>query len=126
MNNPYLYVVLNGELNMSAGKAAAQTAHAVASLHHYYGLHEFSKEVQRTVIVLEAKNQAQLLNLEDYLFKLDIPAASYTDEGVNEVDPYSVTALAVGPIDSVDEWQREVLSMFPLYGSKKRKKWYHL
>ena len=64
--NPILYVILNKELNMSAGKAAAQTAHAVAMLGNFNNAFiDFNK---RTVIVLEAENEAQIRNLNEYLF----------------------------------------------------------
>lgn len=130
MSKSVLYVVINGELNMSAGKAAAQTAHAVASLHKHFGIGEFANKAKRTVIVLEAINQQQMDNLEDYLYQVGIPSASYIDEGYNEVAPYSVTALAIGP---VAEGDRELFGMFPLYGRRKllpvseykKTKWWH-
>lgn len=115
MKNPLIYIVLNRELKMSPGKAAAQTAHAMAQLHAIYGLHKFSEEVKRTVVVLEAKNQLQMDNLETYLMSLSIPCASYIDEGVNEVDAYSVTALAAGPFEAEDTESRSMFSSFDLY-----------
>lgn len=124
MKHPLIYVILNGELKMSPGKAAAQTAHAMGSLHHYRGIYKFAEQTKRTVIVLEAKNQQQMDNLETYLMMLDIPAASYIDEGVNEVDAYSVTALAVGPIEVDNTDVREIFGDFELYGkNKKRRLW---
>lgn len=115
MNSPIIYIVLNGGLKMSAGKAAAQTAHALASLHNYRGISGFSEQKKRTIIVLKAQDQQQMDNLEDYLLQLDIPAMSYIDEGANEVLPYSVTALAIGPIDKYDQEKRDILKDFPLY-----------
>jgi peptidyl-tRNA hydrolase len=123
MNGPVLYVLLNGELNMSPGKAAAQTAHVVASLHSQHGINDFMDEYQRTVIVLEAENQQQLKNLETYLYQMEIRVATYIDEGVNEVSPYSVTALAAGPLAADDLEMREIFKPFPLYGKQKKKWW---
>ncbi len=126
MNNPFIYIVLNGALNMSPGKAAAQAVHALASLDKEYGISEFSQSIKRTVIVLEAKDQQQLYNLETYLFHLDIPAESYIDEGVNEVSAYSVTALAIGPIAEDDLEKRQIVSAFPLFPAyKKKRKFFH-
>lgn len=116
MDNPLVYVVLNGELRMSAGKAAAQSVQAVTMLK---GAVKFGKRVKRTVIVLEAKNTQQLLSLNKYLEKLGVDSNYYIDEGVNEVDPYSVTALAVGPIHVDDLNTRGVLGAFPLYPRKR-------
>lgn len=123
MTNPFIYVVLNGELKMSPGKAAAQAVHALGSLNEESGIAEWSSEHKRTVIVLEAKNQQQMDNLWDYLSNLDIPTAYYIDEGVNEVSAYSTTALAIGPIAALDYEKRDILKPFPLFPVKK-KKWY--
>lgn len=123
MYGPVLYILLNGELNMSPGKAAAQTAHAVAALHSQYGIDDFMDEHRRTVIVLEAENEQQLKNLETYLYQAEIRVATYIDEGVNEVSPYSVTALAAGPIAIDDEETRAIFGPFPLYGNNKKRWW---
>lgn len=120
MDNPIIYVVLNGELNMSPGKAAAQAVHAAAMID---GVEEFGQRVIRTVIVLEAKNTQQILNLHRYLQNLLIESKFYIDEGVNEVDSYSVTALAAGPIWSNNDAERQIFSSFPLFPAKK-KRWF--
>lgn len=112
--NPILYVILNKELNMSAGKAAAQTAHAVAMLGNFNNAFiDFNK---RTVIVLEAENEAQIRNLNEYLFNEGLSSYYYIDEGFNEVGPYSVTAMAVEPIAAGDEERRQIFAPFNLYG----------
>lgn len=118
MNNPILYVVLNGELNMSAGKAAAQAVHACMML-SANAKGDFLSDYKRTVVVLEAKNASQIENLSIYLDEAEIEADYYIDEGVNEVDAYSVTALAAGPFSKDDEEKRAIFSSFPLYGYKK-------
>jgi peptidyl-tRNA hydrolase len=119
VDNPFIYVLLNGELNMSPGKAAAQAVHAVGSLHRHFGIKDFSARIQRTVIILEAENQQQMDNLQSYLNELDIPTGSYIDEGVNEISPYSVTALAVGPIAGEDVETRAIFKAFPLFPRKR-------
>lgn len=113
MGNPVLYIILNGELNMSAGKGAAQAVHAAMGLDNYgkpFGTHH-----KRTVIILEAKNSEQLKNLHEYCQGQMLQAQYYIDEGVNEVDAYSVTALAVAPIDNDDEERRAMFESFPLF-----------
>lgn len=114
MKNPIIYIVLNGELKMSPGKAAAQAVHAVLML-NANTKDDFVESYKRTVIVLEAKNGEQIKNLGEYLDEADIDYDWYVDEGVNEVDPYSVTALAAGVIDHDDVERREIFAGFPLY-----------
>ena len=122
MLNPIIYILINGSLKMSPGKAAAQAVHAFASLENDYTIKEFSRNIQRTVIVLEVDNQQQIDNLSKYLTACSIPCSSYIDEGVNEVSPYSVTAMAVGPIYSDELDKRQLFSTFPLFPKRKLEK----
>lgn len=119
--NPILYVILNGELNMSPGKAAAQAAHAAMMLKNSHKS-EFTGNYERSVIALAAKNTQQLLNLAEYLRRAGIGFEYYIDEGRNEVDAFSVTALAVAPIDGNDETKRRIFESFPLFGSDENEK----
>jgi peptidyl-tRNA hydrolase len=112
MNNPVIYIVINGELKMSPGKAAAQAVHASMTL-GINSVAEFATQQKRTVIVLEAKNAEQIKNLQEYLDISDIDADYYIDEGVNEVDAYSVTALAAFVGDN--EELRKMFEGFSLY-----------
>ena len=124
MENPVLYVVLNGELNMSSGKAAAQAVHAAMLLEgNYDGL--FVAGYKRTVVVLEAKDGETLKNLLEYLQGAGIFASYYIDENP-ENKPYQVTALAVEPIAYDDEEKRSIFEEFPLYGSSAKSIWRQL
>lgn len=114
MNNPIIYIILNGELEMSPGKAASQAAHAVMMLDNK-SLEDFISNYKRTVIVLEAKNSEQIRNLYVYLGDTELNNDYYIDEGKNEVDAYSITALAVGPIAYDDKENREIFESFPLF-----------
>lgn len=116
MKNPIMYIVLNGELKMSPGKAAAQAVHS-AMLLNGNSKDDFLSDFRRTVIVLEAKNAMQLQNLSIYLDEAEVDADYYIDEGVNEVDAYSITALAAFVGDN--EELRQIFEAFPLYGKKK-------
>lgn len=98
---------------MSAGKAAAQTAHAVSLLGNFN--QTFIEKPRRTVIVLEAENENQMKNLEEYLFDAGLASFLYTDEGANEVPAYSVTAMAVEPFDEEDKELREIFKPFQLF-----------
>lgn len=113
--NPVLYIVLNGELEMSPGKGAAQAVHAAMLLEgNYPGL--FVSNYKRTVVVLEAENGETLKNLMEYCQGAEIFAAYYIDEVSEKGKPYQVTALAVEPIDHDDEEKRSVFENFPLFG----------
>lgn len=119
MNNPVLYVILNKSLKMSSGKAATQAVHAAMMISAKYS-EEFLCDYKRTVIILEAKNRDQMDGISDYLSDAGIEYEYYIDEGVNEVDSFSLTSLAVEPIES-DDWQkREIFSGLSLYGKKKQ------
>lgn len=114
MDNPIIYVVLNKELHMSPGKAAAQAVHAAMMLQDNFG-GSFTSAYKRTVIILEAENTNQIRNLHEYLRNAEIFSAYYIDEGNNEVAAYSLTALAVEPFECDDEDLREIFSQFKLF-----------
>lgn len=116
MKNPRIYVVLNGELNMSPGKAAAQAVHSVMLLNGN-SKQDFVSDYLRTVIVVEAKNSEQIRNLAIYLDEASIDSDYYIDEGVNEVDAYSVTALAAFVGDNEEDYNK--FESFPLYSGEK-------
>lgn len=86
IGNGKLYVVVNKDLKMSAGKTAAQVAHATARL---------GEKAPKVVIVLEATTE-QLHNLAAYLKAAKVKYHLYIDEGVNEVPPMSATVMAFG------------------------------
>lgn len=121
MSKPVVYVLINGELKMSPGKAIAQASHAVIDMaKRGIGI----DGLPRTVIVLEAKNQIQMLNLQSYARQHALVAEVYIDEGVNEIDPYNITAMAISGIDADDLDKREIFRQFPLYPEHKPK-WYN-
>lgn len=115
MKNDILYVILNGFLDMSGGKAAAQAVHAAKMI----SKDNFTSNFKRSVIVLQADNCEQMRNLHEYLDRAGIKSEYYIDEGKNEVDAFSLTALAVHPFDSDDLEKREIFESFPLYGATK-------
>lgn len=112
--NDVLYVILNGSLNMSPGKAAAQAVHAAMSLATTHRIN-FVANKRRTVIVLEAKDREQMDGICDYLFEASIDFERYIDEGVNEVQAFSMTAIAVEPFSADDTQKREIFAGLSLY-----------
>ena len=119
MVNPIIYVFLNKSLHMTTGKAAAQTAHAVAM--SMIGCDESLQQTwrsspHRTVIVLEARDENHMRNIDAYIKERGDFGLSYViDEGVNEIDEHTVTAIATKIIDKDDENTSLTFSTFKLY-----------
>jgi PTH2 family peptidyl-tRNA hydrolase len=94
-------IVARADLGMGAGKLAAQVAHA--SLSAYEDTDEqrrraWKGEGQKKV-VLRADSERDLFDLADAAERAGLPHAVVRDAGHTELDPDTVTALAVGPGD---------------------------
>lgn len=117
MNNPVVYVFLNKSLHMTTGKAAAQAVHAAMKVgrvrENFSGI--WSDVAQRTVIVLEARDENHMRNIADYLFERGYDTHKIVDEGVNEIDPHTITALATEVLEKEDEHVQATFSSFKLY-----------
>lgn len=126
-----LYVLVNGSLKMSKGKASSQVAHAIAKLASAEGklnkLAEMGQDDPSRVVVLEAKDAEQMRNLGDYAKSKGFSVGMYIDEGNFETDPFSLTAMAIQPFNRAqfgrEEEMAEVLEPFPLFG-KKQRRWF--
>lgn len=116
MRKPTIYIFMNKQLGMSAGKLAAQAAHAVA-------LVPVGKEWQaphRTILVMQARDEAHIRNIAKYLAQRGVTAYEVIDEGVNEIEPHVVTALATQVVDKADERNGDIFSTFELYRDRVR------
>lgn len=130
------YIIIPKQPKMSAGKIASQAVHAsfMALEKQKYNItkkddntittingngtrivNEWKDEGQ-TVIVLECKNQLQLMSAAKYLEQWSVPHHLYIDEGMTEVDPLTPTALATGVMHKYSWW---MLKQFKLYGAKR-------
>ena len=117
--NPTIYVIINKSLNMNPGKVAAQTAHAEAGM--MSKLHLEKNAVNggwigvnpRTVIVLEAPDQAYMERFSTYLNDLSINLLHYiyTDESSD----FYKTAMAVEPVDKFDPRIGLIFGAFKFY-----------
>ncbi|WP_181685548.1 peptidyl-tRNA hydrolase Pth2 [Halorhabdus salina] len=92
-------IVARADLNMGEGKLAAQVAHA--SLMAYEDADrrtksEWKGEGQKK-IVLQADGESQLFELADVAECEGIAHAIVRDAGHTELEPGTVSALAVGP-----------------------------
>jgi len=104
------YVIVPVKPRMSKGKIAAQVAHAtfMALEKQTEMFEEFMidsdnidewKETGMCVIVLECKNEVQLMGIAKYLDQWNVPNHLYIDEGMTEVEMGTATALATGVLD---------------------------
>jgi PTH2 family peptidyl-tRNA hydrolase len=92
-------IVARTDIGMGTGKLAAQVAHA--SLSAYEDADDRSRnrwkgEGQKK-IVLKAKSESQLFELADVAEREGLPHAIVRDAGHTQLDPETVTTLAVGP-----------------------------
>jgi len=100
-------IVARADLGMGEGKLAAQVAHAAlmaAGEADDRTRSAWQGEGQKKV-VLQADGESQLFALAERADATGLPHAIVRDAGHTELDPDTVTALAVGPAedDRVDE-----------------------
>ncbi len=92
-------IVARRDLGMGEGKLAAQVAHASLSAYEDAGRRartEWKGSGQKKV-VLGADSEDQLFALADTAETEGVPYAVIRDAGHTELEPGTVTALAVGP-----------------------------
>ncbi|MEF8825935.1 MAG: peptidyl-tRNA hydrolase Pth2 [Halapricum sp.] len=99
-------IVARADLGMGEGKLAAQVAHASLSAYEdatSSARKEWKGSGQKK-IVLQADGESQLFELAEKADTEGIPHAIVRDAGHTQLDPGTVTALAVGPAaeDRVD------------------------
>ncbi|MFW5956193.1 MAG: peptidyl-tRNA hydrolase Pth2 [Halorhabdus sp.] len=92
-------IVARADLNMGAGKLAAQVAHA--SLMAYEAADsrvqsEWKGSGQKK-IVLRADSEAQVFELADVAQREGLAHAVVRDAGHTELEPGTVSAVAIGP-----------------------------
>ena len=99
-------IVARTDLGMGQGKLAAQVAHA--SLSAYEDADDRTRKRWKgggqKKVVLKANGEKELFRLADEAERLGLPNAIIRDAGHTELEPGTVTCLAVGPAgdDDVD------------------------
>ena len=92
-------IVARTDIGMGAGKLAAQVAHA--SLSAYEDADERTRRAWKgsgqKKVVLEASSERELFELAEAARVEGLPNAIIRDAGHTQLDPGTVTALAVGP-----------------------------
>jgi PTH2 family peptidyl-tRNA hydrolase len=92
-------IVARTDIGMGTGKLAAQVAHASLSAYENAGSsaqNEWKSEGQKK-IVLKGSGEKQLQQLADKARREGLPYALVRDAGHTQLEPGTVTALAVGP-----------------------------
>lgn len=94
-------IVARADLGMGAGKLAAQSAHA--SLMAYEETSSSARNAWKSdgqkKIVLKANGESEIFDLADVARRNGLPYAVVRDAGHTQLDPGTVTALAVGPAE---------------------------
>lgn len=116
--NPVIYVFVNKSLGMTAGKLAAQAAHAaamsMAEENNENRMH-WMADIHKTILVMEARDEQHLNNIDDYLIDRGVKPIKIIDEGVNEIDAHTITALATNVLNKDNEQVQQTMSTFKLY-----------
>jgi len=108
-------IVARADLGMGEGKLAAQVAHASLSAYEDAGDRARSdwKGAGQKKVVLGADGESAVFDLADAAEREGLPHAVVRDAGHTQLDPGTVTALAVGPAE--DELVDRVTGDLPLY-----------
>jgi PTH2 family peptidyl-tRNA hydrolase len=92
-------IVARADIGMGEGKLAAQVAHA--SLSAYEDTDDRTRKEWKgggqKKVVLQANSESEIFELADRAEREGLPNAVVRDAGHTQLDPGTVTALAVGP-----------------------------
>ncbi|WP_435195900.1 peptidyl-tRNA hydrolase Pth2 [Natronomonas sp. EA1] len=92
-------IVARTDIGMGTGKLAAQVAHASLKAYEKADLQAQKnwKQGGQKKVVLKGDSERQLFELAEMAKREGIPQAIIRDAGHTQLDPGTVTALAVGP-----------------------------
>jgi PTH2 family peptidyl-tRNA hydrolase len=92
-------IVARTDLGMGTGKLAAQVAHASLSAYESAGSSTQGdwKSGGQKKVVLKGSGESELQRLADEARREGLPYALLRDAGHTQLDPGTLTALAVGP-----------------------------
>lgn len=94
-------IVIRTDVKMSRGKIAVQAAHASVAVLDKISKTKLAKwkEEGQKKIVLKVKTLEDLTGLKNKCDSLKIACSLVADAGLTEVEPGTITALAIGPDD---------------------------
>lgn len=134
---PARYIFLNQGLNMSAGKCAAQAAHAEMLAMYDFTVNLYDHDIgwierQNNLFakwfgdghyakyICSAEDSFQMHTLQHYLEKRGYKCYFVVDEGHTEGTYFVPTAMAIELIDKDDERDASIFGEFRLYKDKKK------
>ncbi len=103
-------IVMRSDLKMGKGKIAAQAGHAAVTAaeearKHYQNWWKTWLEEGQCKIAVKTSSEKELRSLEEDAEERGLPHALIVDRGLTQLEPGTVTCLAIGPAPShrVDE-----------------------
>jgi len=98
-------IVIRSDLKMGKGKIVAQAGHAVISAaeearKHFQKWWKAWLDEGQCKIAVKVKNEEELLKLEKMAEKSELPRALISDRGLTQLQPGTITCLAIGPAPS--------------------------
>jgi PTH2 family peptidyl-tRNA hydrolase len=111
-------LVMRADLNMSAGKLAAQAAHAAIAAYDLApkdAIDEW-KRSGVTKVVLAVSSEATLIAIYKTAVARYLSSSLIVDEGRTEVTPGSITGVGIGPAS--DDAINEITGHLQLYGKE--------
>lgn len=96
-------ILVREDLKLPKGKMAVQVAHASLSSFEWAkpAVQEAWKREGQKKIVLKVNAVEELFRYKEEARKMDIPTALIQDAGLTCVPPGTITALGMGPADSI-------------------------
>ncbi|MBM4240990.1 MAG: peptidyl-tRNA hydrolase [Euryarchaeota archaeon] len=94
-------IVIRGDLNMSAGKLAAQACHASLGAYKRTDpsiIKKWEIEGEKKVVV-KVSDLSELFEIHEIVKKTDIPYYLVKDAGRTELPKSTITCLGIGPDD---------------------------
>ena len=119
---PVMYIFINKGLKMSAGKMAAQAAHAsvLASDGSKARLKKaWNSGGHYTKLVMECRDTEHLGLTFLYIKERGFKVFPIIDEGMTEVKPHSFTAFGVEVVDKDVQHVQDTFCTFKLYKSRR-------
>lgn len=118
MSKPVMYIFANRGLGMSSGKLSAQVAHAAVEsflISDDNMVVKWRLGEHYTKLVMLARDNEHIRNIETYINKRGYKTALIIDEGITEISPHQPTALGVEIVDKEDQHTEDTFSTFELY-----------
>ncbi len=94
-------IILRADLQMGKGKLVAQGAHACIDAYDKAsedGVSKWKREGMAK-IALKVQSEQELLAIFNEAKKLKLPASLIRDAGRTQIEPGTITAVAIGPSD---------------------------